>query len=543
MTHVTGDALVTIPFLILRTVADRRIITAASPDAFPYGIRIGMTLAQAKALCESVQYAEQDVDRDRTALRALARWLMRFSPDVACAQDQDATDQDNPSPQVQAIYLDITGCQRVFGGTPNIVGSISASLQRLGIHSTVTVAPTPGAAYALAMAGKHGAIVDVNDLQAALDPLPPRALRIDAELTTILRHLGLGTIGQVRRLPREALPARFGTILLKRIDQALGNIAEPLTSMRWLPKIEASMDFDGSVRCLEAIWLVFQQLMEQVIAQLAARGRGARELQVDLLRNYAPTITKSIVLSRPSRDPKNLFNLFRCTLDDLQLPVHQSRRPVRSRSMPRHIESYVSDDGFSGMRITVPLAERIRGQQIDLLAHEHQSGQEDLDHLFERLRVRLGSRVIVQPQLIESHVPEHAWAGVSQSNPSADAAGDEVELPKSKSVKSKPRSKPAATFAKQPEVHRPLHLLNQPQEVTVMVTPSEDAEGYPAAFTYQHIRRSVAHWVGPERIAGRWWTGNDKTRDYFDVADPTGNRFWLFRVPQTGKWYLHGLFE
>ena len=48
----------------------------------------------------------------------------------------------------------------------------------------------------------------------------------------------------------------------------------------------------------------------------------------------------------------------------------------------------------------------------------------------------------------------------------------------------------------------------------------------------------------PERIAGRWWEGNDKTRDYFDVeTDEDGKRFWIFRVFQTGKWYLHGVFE
>lgn len=76
-----------------------------------------------------------------------------------------------------------------------------------------------------------------------------------------------------------------------------------------------------------------------------------------------------------------------------------------------------------------------------------------------------------------------------------------------------------------------------------MVTPCEDAEGLPAAFTHQGMVRPVAHVVGPERIAGRWWTGHDKTRDYFDVADPTGRRFWLFRVQQTGRWYLHGIFE
>jgi protein ImuB len=77
----------------------------------------------------------------------------------------------------------------------------------------------------------------------------------------------------------------------------------------------------------------------------------------------------------------------------------------------------------------------------------------------------------------------------------------------------------------------------------VMVTPSEDAEGDPAAFTHEGAVHPVVHAVGPERIAGRWWDGRDKTRDYFDVADPTGRRFWIFRVVQTAKWYLHGTFE
>ncbi len=76
-----------------------------------------------------------------------------------------------------------------------------------------------------------------------------------------------------------------------------------------------------------------------------------------------------------------------------------------------------------------------------------------------------------------------------------------------------------------------------------MVSPSDDAEGRPVAFTHAGQVTRVVHAVGPERIAGRWWEGNDKTRDYFDGEDPTGRRFWLFRVCQTGKWYLHGTFE
>ena len=73
-----------------------------------------------------------------------------------------------------------------------------------------------------------------------------------------------------------------------------------------------------------------------------------------------------------------------------------------------------------------------------------------------------------------------------------------------------------------------------------MVRPSDDSDGQPAQFTRAGRTHEVVHAVGPERIAGRWWDGHDKTRDYFDVQDEEGRRFWVFRVAETGKWYLHG---
>ncbi len=51
------------------------------------------------------------------------------------------------------------------------------------------------------------------------------------------------------------------------------------------------------------------------------------------------------------------------------------------------------------------------------------------------------------------------------------------------------------------------------------------------------------HVRGPERITGQWWNGRWKTRDYFDVLDVGGNRYWIFRVAQSGRWFLHGIFE
>jgi protein ImuB len=76
-----------------------------------------------------------------------------------------------------------------------------------------------------------------------------------------------------------------------------------------------------------------------------------------------------------------------------------------------------------------------------------------------------------------------------------------------------------------------------------MVRPSYDRDGAPIAFTLDNQPRPIVHAVGPERIAGAWWDGHNKTRDYFDVEDNDGRRWWLFRVFQTSRWFLHGVFE
>ena len=56
---------------------------------------------------------------------------------------------------------------------------------------------------------------------------------------------------------------------------------------------------------------------------------------------------------------------------------------------------------------------------------------------------------------------------------------------------------------------------------------------------------------GPERIAGAWWSedSDGAARDYFQVEDKTGLRFWLFRAglyrdsaSSPPRWFMHGLY-
>jgi protein ImuB len=84
--------------------------------------------------------------------------------------------------------------------------------------------------------------------------------------------------------------------------------------------------------------------------------------------------------------------------------------------------------------------------------------------------------------------------------------------------------------------------LTEPIEIGVMVSPSDDRNGRPILFRHRGNVHELKHVIGPERISGEWWRGHFKTRDYFDVEDQSGQRFWIFRVGETGKWFVQGMF-
>jgi protein ImuB len=74
----------------------------------------------------------------------------------------------------------------------------------------------------------------------------------------------------------------------------------------------------------------------------------------------------------------------------------------------------------------------------------------------------------------------------------------------------------------------------------------------PRRFSWRGRTYRVARADGPERVHGEWWKHSgeaDAVRDYFQVEDEAGQRFWLYRRgdgfdPRTGdlSWHMQGLF-
>lgn len=90
-------------------------------------------------------------------------------------------------------------------------------------------------------------------------------------------------------------------------------------------------------------------------------------------------------------------------------------------------------------------------------------------------------------------------------------------------------------------------MLSPPESVETKFIDAPD--GPPKLFVWRRATHEIVRSEGPERIAMEWWRDSEaKLRDYFQVEDVEGRRFWLYRDglykhgEEAPRWFMHGLF-
>ncbi len=483
--------------MVLHNAARRgQHVVACSHAARERGVCEGMSVAEVNALVRGGFHLEpHDPLADRQALEKLAGWCHRYSP---CAGCEGA---DRP----ETLLLDVTGVAPLFGSERALVDQIAKGLQRLGLLVQLALADSIGAAWAVSHYGfpnpfvAETNIVDCGGSREALRPLPLAALRLPVAMVETLGRLGLRQIGEMLLIPRVELQVRFGTLLLEQIDQALGATTEVIRPVQPSPNFTAKWLLEPPVERRDAIGTVIGRLIGQLTQRLADRGEGALQLQCQLDCRPAAATSFEVGLFRPTADPQRLLELVNMQMERIRLP-----------------------DPVGAVLIQVTRYARLECRQQEFFDREgsHENDSPEVAALVERLTSRLGRTRVVHCQLQSDAQPEVAYR----------------EQPLINRPPRRKRFRPTnGAFA---PLDRPLHLLNEPIKILVIVVVPE---GLPIRFRYRGRDYEVARRWGPERIETGWWRRRGVRRDYYRVETKTGHRFWLFRQLQTGSWFLHGV--
>ena len=464
------------------------VIHATARGAEAMGARIGQRVVDARAAAPDLIVAWGDPSGDAALLARLALWVRRWGP-YAAADGADG------------LVVDTTGADHLFGGEAAMLADMEGRLANAGLSSRLAVAPTRGAAWALA---RFGPVRAVCHDPAACASLPVAALRLSPDGARTLARLGLKTVAALSDVPRSALMRRF----------ARGREAEPLVQLDrlWgrLPEPVAPAGAPDPARAVIRLAEPVQDptphlpdLTRALCAGLARRGEGARRLRLTLFRVDGEARWIDQRTARPTRDAGHMVRLFDGKLEGID-----------------------PDMGFDALLLEAE-AERLDAAQPDLAGEVDQT--EALAQLIDRLAARL--RHVTRPVPRDSHVPERAQALVSALQ---DA--------------------PVAALDRPP---RPPLVLETPEELRVLYAMPD---GAPMRFRWRGQTLDVARFAGPERIAPEWWAdrAGTRVRDYWRVEDAQGRRFWIFREglhgdkrglrDETGawrdappRWWLHGI--
>jgi protein ImuB len=517
------------PLALVARDRGRLLLAAVNGPAAGEGLTPGLALADARALLPALATAPHDPLGDGAALARLADWCGRYTPwSAPCSTSEGSGFGPGGA---GGLLLDITGCAHLFArsgqarseevdGETALLKDLVGRLGRLGFTARAGLADTPGAAWALARfaAGPTSpcpaspwSVARPGETSAALDPLPPAALRLPDAAVELMARFGLRRVSALRALPSATLTSRFGPQVARRLAQALGERAEPISPRRPAPAYLARRVFAEAIIEAEAIVQALETLVAGLCRELEAASAGARRIELTCYRVDGSLERLQLGTSRPSRDDQHLRRLF-----------------------AGHLAKIDPGFGIEVMTLAAPVSERLSALQLALGGHCG-TGQAGGRHgaatggtgaaggavpaLVDRLGARLGRDRIRRPLPRESHIPERA---VVHGTPLAAAA--------------------AGFSGARPAAPRPLRLLPRPEPIeAVALLPDHP----PARFRWRRLLHHVVRAEGPERLAPEWWLADparaeEAPRDYFRVEDRDGHRYWLYRADN--RWFLQGLF-
>ena len=498
------------PFVTVADSRGRQIIDAANPRATQAGLTPGMPLADARAIVPEVVVRPADRAEDALALEGLARWADRFTPRVM----PDGVD---------TLFLDIAGCTRLFGGEEALIASLRTALEDFGLTVRLALADTPGAAWALAHYAPDDPVVvpsgsGPDGLRDALAQLPVAALRLSADVAEALVSFGLDRICKLSAIEPVELIRRFGTEPVRRLQQALGQVDEPIVPLRPLPPREARRAFADPISSRADIHAALDGILDDLCLQLSRSGEGARRLHLVCHRVDGDLRTLTIGTSRPLRRRKPLMGLLAEKLDRVE-PGFGIDEIVLAADVVENIDELQTD--WSG--------ETAGGYRA--------ADEEELADLLDRLGNRFGFGRIGRPMPQQSWLPERAAERrpLSATDPASAAATDPV---------STAAADPAAATHWPLDRRRPLRLLSPPEPIEVAtLEPAGPLFGFRHRGRFHQLRAVE----GPERLECEWWREDAPRRDYYLAEDEAGSRYWLYRQglqdPEAApRWFLHGLF-
>lgn len=387
----------------------RGVVAAASYEARAYGVHSAMPTSIARRRCPDAVFLPGRHDRYARASEQVMAIFRELTPLVEPLSLDEA-------------FLDVTGRVRALGPAHRIAADLRRSVvETTGLWSSVGVATSKflaklGSKRAKPAATPSGPVrgtgvfeIPPGRERAFLEPMPLEELwGVGPATLTRLHRLGLRTVGDLARVPPEAVRSAVGASHGDHLV-ALANARDDRPVVPDAPMKSVSHEETFATDLVDAADLhrVVVRLADAVGARLRSAGTAGRTVQIKVRDPGFATLTRSCTLDAPTADGRRIAAVAQRLLDGvdtaagvrlLGVGVHQLGPPP-------------------ALQLTLALDD-VPGGDGDVAADP--AAHDDAEQVVDDIRRRFGRSAIGPAVLLADRRLGTFEAGAQQWGPTSD---------------------------------------------------------------------------------------------------------------------------
>ncbi|WP_194436221.1 Y-family DNA polymerase [Vibrio fluminensis] len=281
-------------------------IVQANPMALEHGIKIGMGLGSASALCHQLQVHPYQVEQERQTLVDIAQWLYLVTSDIVLVPPQ-------------GILLKVSDMLCLYGGIERYWQSLSQHLNQLGYRYSYSTGFSPYSAILLAKSAKMLISSDNAQLLECIKTYPLSATELARKQVAALQRVGVNNLAELLSLPMAELARRFDIDLVNYVGRLLGQFKHPLDFYHPPEKFHSYLELLYEIENIQWLERPLKKLLERLELFLTLRNHVAYELQLTLHQRDKQSDTIRFTSACGDYMAKHWLKLCQLTLESLKL--------------------------------------------------------------------------------------------------------------------------------------------------------------------------------------------------------------------------------
>jgi protein ImuB len=281
-------------------------VTAA---AEAQGVRPGMRLGEALAMCPALVLVEEDPSAAEQAWEETLRRLEDAGIAVETAEPGTA-------------FFETRGVERLYGG---LEGALRRALAAVGSgwDARIGAAERRFAALAAANVARAGQVLVVSDAETRefLAPLPLSLLPLDERRQLELRELGVKRLGELAGLPSAAVAERLGPDGRRAWSLARGGAAGRVLGRRPPAELFEELEFPEAVGNELTLRRAFAVLLDKLLERKERDGRFVRKVALAAKLVGGGSWRRTVTMRDPTAERDRLRHALGPKLAELPAPV------------------------------------------------------------------------------------------------------------------------------------------------------------------------------------------------------------------------------